>query len=205
LTLHPSGYRRFAGVLNAKRKENLEMKKAMIFAGTAVIFLSLFAMKAEAQQIKLGYIDMQKALNEVNEGKNAKAKLKRDFDDKQTTLDKKQDELKRLKDDLDKQSLILKEDQKRERMAELQQKFIELQTLYQKLQKELSEREMTITKEIFEKMEAIIAKIAEEEKLTMVFEKSEGRILYAPPSMDFTNDLIRKYNAKFSGTSTGKK
>jgi len=181
------------------------MKKAMIFAGTAVFFLSLFAVKAEAQQIKLGYIDMQKALNEVNEGKNAKAKLKRDFDDKQATLDKKQDELKRLKDDLDKQSLILKEDQKRERMAELQQKFIELQTLYQKLQKELSEREMTITKEIFEKMESIIAKIAEDEKLTMVFEKSEGRILYAPSSMDFTNELIRKYNSRYSGAPAGKK
>jgi outer membrane protein len=183
------------------------MKKVITTAAVAALALVLCAAKAEAQPLKIGYIDMQRALNEVDEGKKAKAKLKKDFDEKQQTLDRKQDELKKLKDDLDKQALLMKEDQKRERMGELQQKFMELQALYGKLQKELTESEMKLTKEIFDKMEAIINGIAQAESLTIVFEKSESRILYAPSSMDYTNDLIRKYNAKFGSPAAagGKK
>jgi len=178
------------------------MKKALIVAACAFAVLALVAAKAEAE-MKIGYIDMQRALNEVEEGKTAKAKLKKDFDEKQVTLDAKQDELKRLKDDLDKQQLILREDQKRERVGELQQKFSELQNLYMKLQKELQEREMKLTGEIFGKMEPIIREIATKEGLTMMLEKNEGRILFALPSLDYTNDLIRKYNVR-PGTA-GKK
>ncbi|MBI5527843.1 MAG: OmpH family outer membrane protein [Deltaproteobacteria bacterium] len=176
------------------------MKKTLFAAGCAVAFVAAFAAVAEAEA-KFGFIDMQRALNEVEEGKKAKAKLKKDFDEKQSILDGKQDELKKLKDDLDKQQLVINDTAKRERMGELQQKFMELQQLYGKLQKELSEKEMGLTKEIFDKMEAIIAEIAQKESLTMIFEKNESRILYAPSSMDFTNDLIRKYNAKFTAGS----
>lgn len=178
------------------------MKKILVTAVCALAVVALTAAKANADQ-KFGFIDMQRALNEVEEGKKAKAKLKKDFDEKQTMLDQKQDELKRLKDDLDKQALVIKEDAKRERMGELQQKFIELQTIYGKLQKELSEKELGLTKEIFDKMESIIAEIAQKEGLSIIFEKNESRILFAPPSMDFTNDLIRKYNTKFGGGSGG--
>ena len=174
------------------------MRKILATTACALAVVALTAGKADAEQ-KFGFIDMQRALNEVEEGKKAKAKLKKDFDEKQQMLDQKQDELKRLKDDLDKQALVIKEDAKRERMGELQQKFIELQTIYGKLQKELSEKELGLTKEIFDKMESIINEIAQKEGLTMIFEKNESRILYAPSSMDFTNDLIRKYNAKYGG------
>jgi len=178
------------------------MKKTVVAAGCAVAFVAAFAARAEAEP-RFGYIDMQRALNEVEEGKKAKAKLKKDFDEKQSMLDQKQDELKKLKDDLDKQQLVINDNAKRERMGELQQKFMELQQLYAKLQKELSEKEMELTKAIFDKMEGIIAEIAQKESLTMIFEKNESRLLYAPSSMDFTNDLIRKYNAKHGAGSAG--
>lgn len=203
MTWGGAGYKTRPLTYSIKRSKN--MKKVITTAAVAALALAFFAAKAEAQPLKIGYIDMQRALNEVDEGKKAKAKLKKDFDEKQQTLDKKQEELKRLKDDLDKQALLMKEDQKRERMGELQQKFMELQALYGKLQKELTESEMKLTKEIFDKMEAIINAIAQAESLTIVFEKSEARILYAPSSMDYTNDLVRKYNAKFGSPAAGTK
>ena len=177
---------------------------AVAVLGLAVVF-ALCAAKAEAQAMKIGYIDMQRALNEVDEGKKAKAQLKKDFDQKQEVLDQKQEELKKLKDDLDKQALVLKEDQKRERVAELQAKFMELQQLYGKLQKELSEREMQLTGEIFKKMKPLIDQIAADGGLSLMLESNEGRILFALPSMDYTNELIRKYNSKPGSAAPAKK
>lgn len=163
-------------------------------------FLLLGGAAAHAET-KFGYVDLQRALNEVEEGKNAKAKLKKEFDGKQATLDQKQDELKKLKAEFDKQSLVLAEDKKRAKQEELQQKFFELQGLYAKLQKELTAQEAELTQDIFKKMGVIIAEIAEREGFTVVLEKNDGGVLYAPPANDLTNELIRRYNDKYKGAS----
>ncbi len=168
------------------------MKRILIAA------LSLSAMAAlpstARAELKIGYVDLQRALEETDEGKRAKAKLKSDFEKKQKDLDARQEELKRMKNDLDKQSSVLKPEALQQKQQELQQKLVQLQETYMRLQKELQEREATETGRIFKKMTAIIAQIAQKEGVTYVLEKNTG-ILYAPPSEDLTNELIRKYNA----------
>ena len=148
--------------------------------------------------LKIGYVDLQRALEETDEGKKAKAKLKADFEKKQKDLDTRQEELKKEKADFDKQAPILKPEALQAKQASMQQKLISLQETYVRLQKELQEREATETGRIFKKMKTVIAVIAEKEGVQYVFEANTG-ILYAPPSLDLTNELIRKYNA--SGSS----
>lgn len=164
---------------------------------------------SRADDDKLGYVDLQRALNEVEEGKTAKAQLKREFDTKQKLLDEKQEELKRMKAELDKQSVVMSDDAKREKAVEFERKTMEAQQLFVQLQKELSERERELTRTIFDKMHAIIREIAEADKFSMVFEKTDAGLLYAPASLDLTNELIRKYNAKYKGgaavSGSGKK
>jgi Skp family chaperone for outer membrane proteins len=81
---------------------------------------------------------------------------------------------------------------------ELQQKFLALQETYVRLQKDLEEKQAVETGKIFKKMTNVIAQIAQAEGVTFVFEKNSG-LLYAPASLDLTNELIRKYNAKYPG------
>lgn len=170
-----------------------------IFLGGIILLLMFPSLSSAQTKIKIGYVDMQRVLNEVEDGARAKEKLKREFDEKQAQLDRKQEELKKKKEEYDKQSLVLKEEAKRQKQQELQQDFIELQQLYAKLQKELSENELNLTKEIFDKAQAVIAEIAQRDGFTLILDKAEGRILYALPSMDITNEVIRKYNEKYSG------
>ena len=47
---------------------------------------------------KVAVVDLQRALNEVEEGASAKAALKKEFDAKQKQLDQRQTELKGMKD-----------------------------------------------------------------------------------------------------------
>ena len=53
------------------------------------LLLALAAVPAagRAADQKIGYVDLQRALNEVEEGKTAKALLQKDFAEKQKTLD----------------------------------------------------------------------------------------------------------------------
>src|SRR4051812_44361216 len=84
---------------------------------------------ARAEQ-KIAYVDLQRALEETEEGKRAKAKLKSDFEKKQKELDARQEELKKMKADLDKQSNILKPEALQQKQQELQGKLIALQETY---------------------------------------------------------------------------
>ena len=53
---------------------------------------------ATAQNLKLGYVDYQRALLEVDEGKAAKARLQKWLDDRQKEIDKEQEALRKEKE-----------------------------------------------------------------------------------------------------------
>lgn len=171
---------------------------ALAFAAVSSPMLKL-ERAAHAEQ-KIAYVDLQRALEETEEGKKAKAKLKADFEKKQKELDARQDELKKMKADLDKSAPMMKQEQLQAKTQELQQKLVALQETYMRLQKDLQEKEGAETGRIFKRMQVVIAQIAQAEGVTYVLERNSG-LLYAPPSLDLTNELIRKYNA--SGSSEG--
>ncbi len=154
-------------------------------------------------ELKLGYVDLQRALNEVDEGKAAKALLKKDFDEKQKHLDAKKAEFDKIQADAEKQAVVMSDSAKKDKANELDRRARELQGLFVQLQKDLSEREREATKGIFDRMAVIVREIAEADGVSMVFEKGAG-LVYAPQSSDLTNELIRKYNARHQSGSAKK-
>jgi len=172
---------------------------------TAALALSLALLPATARaEQKIGYVDLQRALNEVDEGKAAKALLKKDFDEKQKQLDVKKNEFEKLQADFEKQAVVMSEQARKDKGQDLDRRARELQALFVNLQKDLSERERETTRGIFDKMSAIVREIAEADGFTIVLEKGSG-IVYAPPSLELTNELIRKYNARFPAGGPAKK
>ena len=174
-------------------------------AAAAALALGLVAAPAPARaEQKIGYVDLQRALNEVDEGKSAKAALKHEFDQKQKMLDDKKAEFDKLRGELEKQSVVMSEDARKERQSELERKQIELQGLFVQLQKELSDREREATRGIFDKMHAIVREIADQEGVSLVL--TGEALVYATPSLDLTNELVRKYNARHKpGTASAEK
>ncbi len=171
------------------------MTMARPLTAALALALSLAPVTAAAEQ-KIGYVDLQRALNEVEQGKAAKAALKKDFEGKQKQLDGKKTEFDRLQAEFEKQAVVMSDQAKREKAQDLDRRARELQALFVNLQKELSEREQQATRGIFEKMSGLVREIAEADGFTVVLEKGAG-LVYAPASLDLTNELIRKFNARF--------
>jgi outer membrane protein len=164
------------------------------FLLASVLYLLVGATAARAD-VKIAYVDMQRALLEVDEGKSAKATLEKLKSDKQKQLDSEQEGLKKAKADFDTQKAMMKEDIRRQREEELAEKLGRLQMIYATLQKELAGKEAELTKDIFKRMARILEKMGKEQKWTMIFEKTESSVLWAESSLDLTNELIRRYNA----------
>jgi outer membrane protein len=188
------------------------MRNTLRKATLVALALALVPALAAAEQ-KIGFVDLHRALNEVDEGKAATALLKRDFDEKQKQLDAKKAEFDKLQADAEKQAVVMSDAAKRDKAAELDRRARELQGLFMQLQKDLSEREQQATKGIYDRMSNLVREIAEAEGFTIVLERGAG-VVYAPTSLDLTNELIRKYNGRYpaggkkgegKGAAAGKK
>jgi outer membrane protein len=175
------------------------MSRVTQFLIAAVFLLSTSA--AFAEDMKFGYVDMQRALNETEDGRKAKEKLKKDFDQKQKELDEQQAQLKKEIEDLDKKRTLLPADKVREKEGELRVKLEKVQQTYMRHQQDLSAKEQKETQKIFERMTKIIGEIAAAENFSMIVDKSA--LVFAKPHLDLTNELIRRYNGpapKAAGT-----
>ena len=173
----------------------------------ATICLSLFARPLRAEEIKLGTVDLRRALAETEEGRKARATLKKDFDKKQKELDEQQEEVKKAIEDLNKKRTLLPAETVRQKEAELQERVAKVQQTYMRHQQDLAGKEEEATKPIVDRLQRIIAKIATAENLTMVFDQNMG-VVYAKPHLDLTNEVIRRFNAgeeKTAGPAAAKK
>jgi outer membrane protein len=150
-----------------------------------------FSAAAHAQA-KIGYVNFQKALAELDEAKAARARLEGIKEQKQKDLDKAQDQLKKDKDTFDKQAATMTEQGRSDKAEALQKRFIELQQNFEKGRAELAQRENEEFQPIVTKMRGIITSIAQKEGFTMVLDA--GGIAYAPDSLDLTPQLVRTYN-----------
>jgi len=166
---------------------------------TAVVALSLTTSAVARAEVKFGYVDLQRALSEVDEGRAAKTRLQGLLQQKQKDLDKEQEGLRKEKEMLDKQASAMSEETRIQKQTELQKKLYDLAQRWEKGKAEMAQQERTELQAIFGKMDPIIAQIAQRESFTMIFEKSDAGLVYAPASLDLTNELVRLYNDQYKG------
>lgn len=147
------------------------------------------------ENIKIAYVDMQRALLEVEDGRRAREELKKTLDKKQKELDERQQELMKAGEDLKKKRTLLPEDTRMQKEAELQEGLGKLQQALMRHQQELNQREQEVLQPIVERMQRIVAQIAQAEDLTLVMDRNQAGIIFGKPHLDLTNEIIRRYNA----------
>jgi len=165
--------------------------RRLLVALAAAIPLTLSAV-AHAQTTKVGYVNFQKALSEIDEAKAARARIEGLKDQKQKDLDKVQEQLKKDQETLQKQAATMTDQVKQQKAEELQKRIIDLQQNFEKGRAELAQKENEEFSPIIGKMRNIINAIAQKEGFTMVFDA--GGVAYAPDSLDLTPQLVRTYN-----------
>jgi outer membrane protein len=177
------------------------MTRISIVALSAFLATGALAPSLAHADAKLAFVDLQRALEETDDGRKARAKLKSDFDKKQKELDEKSEELKKLKDGIDKKAALMKPEALQKEQKDFQDRFVELQQVYQRLQQDLAQREQQATEGIVTGLQTVVGKIADREKFTMVLAKNSA-VVWGQPSLDITNEVIRMYNQGAGGNTS---
>jgi outer membrane protein len=160
----------------------------------AALLVATMAPKLHAQ-VRVAVVDLQRALNETEDGRRAKTQLKRLFKSRQKQLDDKQNELKKMKEDIEKQKNVLSQPALQKKLEQYQQAFVELQTVYVDYQRELASKEAELTKVIIQRMESILRRLGQAEGYTLILERGEAGVMWVPSNLDVTDSVIQRYNA----------
>ncbi|MGB8329695.1 MAG: OmpH family outer membrane protein [Polyangiales bacterium] len=179
--------------------------RIVIVALTAVILIGS-ASTVDAQ-VKIGVVDLQRAINETEDGRQAKRRLKKLFDERQETLNASQESLKAQKESLERQQDVLSPDALKKKVEKYQTDLAQLQSEYVQFQQELQTKEGELTQVILEKMQEILRRIGQTEDYTLIIEANEGGVVWVPSNLDLTDVLIQRYNkqAKQVGGGGAKK
>ncbi|HVH90587.1 MAG TPA: OmpH family outer membrane protein [Candidatus Acidoferrum sp.] len=78
-------------------------------------------------KVKIGFIDVQRAISESQAGKRAKERFQAQVKKAEADLLREKTEIERLKSDLDKKGALLKEEEKRNLEADLQRRYVNYQ------------------------------------------------------------------------------
>ena len=151
----------------------------------------------------LAYVDLQRAVAEVDEGKAALNQLKGMMENRQKAFEKKKKEVEKLQENFQKQAQFMTDEVKQKKGQEFQTKMAELQQTYATMNRELNEAQMKVQQKILGQMSQVLSEIGKERDFKMIVNKEA--LLWAVPHLDITNEVIRRYNAQNSKGKKSKK
>lgn len=174
-----------------KMNMNSNIGRIAVSVGALVVAFSL-ALPAQADKTtKIGYVDVQRAIQSTAAGKKAKESLDGEFQKRKTVLDKKKAEIEKTGQELEKKKSVLSEEVFGKKSMELQEEMMKFQKTVQDNQLEISKKEKDLLEPILEKMKGAIEKVAQDKGFAMVLERQGQNVLFATKESDLTDEVVK--------------
>ncbi|MCC7201566.1 MAG: OmpH family outer membrane protein [Nitrospirae bacterium] len=172
----------------------MNLSKKMFYAVIAGLFLAIYTvLPVRAEDLKIGYIDAQRVLDESLKGKQVKDQLNEYVQSRQKIVDIEESELKDLQDELTKQGAVLSPSAKQEKEEQFQKRFMEYQKKVSELQKEIQQRRSDKIEEFNTELEKVARALGEKEGYSMILTNLDVNIiLYAKQNLNLTDMVIKE-------------
>ncbi len=155
-----------------------------------VLFLAPRA--ALGTERRLGVVDLQRAIMEVEEGKIARALMQKEIADAQRKSDAKVQDARKQEEAIARAGDQLTSAQKQQAIERLQKVFAEITSSFEQEKALLGKREQERLGVILRKLEGVVTKVAADRGFTMVLDKRA--VVLGDAQVDITDEVIRVYN-----------
>jgi outer membrane protein len=145
-----------------------------------------------AKDVRVGVIDIQAAVTGTKEWKKEFASFKAKFQREKVVIATKEKNLKKMIENLNKQSMVLSPELKNKKEEALIKKKKNFERYVQDKNEDFAKSEKAITSIILKKMVKIVKDLGESKNFTMILERKIG--LYFDQSVDLTALAIRTYD-----------
>ncbi len=169
------------------------MKKVSVIIILAFCFILMYHM-ADAEQLKIGFMDLQRILNESTPGKKARENLETFIKTEQVKIDEQSKLIDEMKKELEIKSSVLSEEARNNKQEEIQKMLRDFKRTAQDAQDEVKRKEAELTKVLLIEIKNVLSNFAKDEGYFAVFQKAEGLVLYCDDKADITDLLLKKFN-----------
>ena len=157
-----------------------------------VVFCFFSGIASAADSIKIGYVDMQKLIDQSDETKKVRSTLESLKASKEKELEKMVTTAKKLEEDLKKQINILSDDAKKTKVDELEKMDRDIRRFVSDSEAELTKKQREMENSILTELVGIIQKLGQEGDYTLILPATV--ILYSSKGIDITDTVMKKYN-----------
>lgn len=170
---------------------------SFVIAGLLYLAGAGFAPTAvEAQAApKIGYINSQSILEQAPGAQAAQDQFNQDLEGFRSQVQQMAQELEQMIQQYEQQQLTLSPEAKQQREQAIREKQQAYQQRVQALDQQAGQRQAELVQPVMDKITAVIEEIREEGDYALIFDVSAGSIISADPSLDLTNEVIRRLKA----------
>jgi outer membrane protein len=174
------------------------VKKSPLWIGAALFCVAFSAANPVFAQIKIGYVDSQKLTESYKEAQDAQkqlAEINKGWEEEARNM---QRELQTKQDELESQALLLSDEKRKEKEADLQNLYLRFQQFQQEKwgpQGDAYKKQAELMKPVIDKMNAAIKKIGTDEKFDYIFDVIGGNIVHVGAGQpDLTQKVLDELN-----------
>ncbi len=151
---------------------------------------------AVVEPVRIGVVDMQSVIVQSTKGQRAQAALKAETEAKQKDMNGREEEVRKLQADLERQKAVLSPAALREKEEGIQRKVREIRRLAEDGNRDLQKREAELVGEIQREILQVVTEYGKEKGYSIVLERSVGGVLFVGERADVTKDIVDRFNAK---------
>jgi len=166
----------------------------MVILPLLTMFSLGFTAKAFSEELKIGYINSQRIIDESKAGRTTTMKMEEFKKESTTKLEEMNREIEELQQELRKKEFAITPEKKKELEEKIRDKGLELKFLKESKEKELKELFYGNLKGIENDVLNIVQRIGQDEGFDLILGRDESGILYANPKLDITEKVIGIYD-----------
>jgi len=155
----------------------------------------LFSMGYAQQTTKIGVVNAQEVLEKSTEGKRVIAQLEDKNKKNQNDIAKLDDEIRNLQTKLNTQRLTLTQEAMMNLNSDIERKQTQRKRFAEDSNREMNELSARLFQKIQNELIPIIQQIGKDMNLDVIFDLSQSGTLYFNPTIDLTEEVIKRYDA----------
>lgn len=178
--------------ISATENELKVVLKKTIVATLGFLMISGASIAAQAQDLKIGFVNTERIFREAAPAKAATTKLEQEFARRDKDLQDLAARVKSSAEKLDKDGPVLSDAERVKRQRELSEMDKDFQRRQREFREDLNQRRNEELAAVLEKANKVIKQLAEAEKYDIVFQEA----VYFSSRIDITDKVLKALNGK---------
>jgi outer membrane protein len=144
--------------------------------------------------LKYAYVILARVAAEANEGKAAADRVRKFNDDKAAELNNKNKALQAAQDRLEKGGTVMSDAARAQLQTDIDRQTRDLQRSQEDAQQDFQNFQQQVQLDFNNKLNPIVDKVAKAKGVHFVFSAQDAGLIWADPSLDLTNEVIKEFN-----------